>query len=127
MITLYTIGQRNNAYKKQIEEYLKRMHDVQLLDIKQESRLPEKIILFSEEGKQYTSKEFADFIKKKDDKELFFAIGPAEGFSEKIRSKQTEKISLSSMTLPHELASLLAVEQIYRAKTIISGKPYHKE
>jgi 23S rRNA (pseudouridine1915-N3)-methyltransferase len=126
MIKVYTIGARTNSYKKHIEEYLKRMPEVKLISIKTESRLPDAFIALMEEGKTFTSQEFAKFLKKLDRKEINFVIGPAEGLSENMKRKAQHKVSLSLMTFPHELAALLAVEQIYRAKTIIAGKPYHK-
>lgn len=126
MIKIYTVGARVNPYKKQIDEYLKRMPDVELVSVKDETRIPETYIGLTEEGKRLTSKEFSEFIKNLDQKEITFVIGPAEGLSEKTKHAAQQKISLSPMTFPHELAALLAVEQIYRAKTIIAGKPYHK-
>ena len=56
---------------------------------------------------------------------LFFAIGPADGWSEEARKRANLLLSLGPMTLPHELARVVLSEQIYRAFTILSGHPYH--
>lgn len=126
MIRIYTIGSRKNSYQDQINEYLKRMSDVVIISVKNEDRIPESYIVLTEEGEQYNSEDFAKYMKRIDAKEINLVIGPAEGFSEKIKNKAIGKISLSPMTYPHELAVLLLVEQIYRAKTILAGMPYHK-
>jgi 23S rRNA (pseudouridine1915-N3)-methyltransferase len=55
-----------------------------------------------------------------------FVIGGALGLSDELLSRATHLLSLSGMTLPHELARLVCTEQIYRAGTILRGEPYHK-
>ena len=67
------------------------------------------------------SHEFAKFIKQN----KVFIVGPPEGFSEEIKSNH-RAIALSRMTLQHELALLVLMEQLYRAITINKGIPYHK-
>jgi len=83
-----------------------------------------KLILLDESGHTYSSMEFTEVIKEGvvSTTSTHFAIGPATGFPENIY----EKISLSKMTFPHELASVILIEQIYRASEIIDGTAYHK-
>lgn len=57
---------------------------------------------------------------------LAFVIGGAYGLSDEVLGRAGRHVSLSSLTLPHELARLVLVEQLYRAGTIIRGEPYHK-
>ncbi len=57
--------------------------------------------------------------------ELLFGIGPADGFTEAVRQAATFVLSLSKMTIAHELARALLLEQLYRAFTILKGHPYH--
>jgi 23S rRNA (pseudouridine1915-N3)-methyltransferase len=57
---------------------------------------------------------------------LVMAIGGAFGFSAEVRARAEGFLTLSAMTLPHELARLVLVEQLYRAGTILRGEPYHK-
>src|ERR1019366_4177912 len=56
---------------------------------------------------------------------LLFAIGGSDGFSEEARRQAGFTLSLGKMTLPHELARVVLVEQLYRAFTILKNQPYH--
>lgn len=88
------------------------------------------IYLLDEAGRQYTSKEMASFIGNKLNtgcRELTFVIGGPYGFFRKSDEFCSGKISLSKMTLSHQMARLLFVEQLYRAFTILNGEPYHHE
>jgi 23S rRNA (pseudouridine1915-N3)-methyltransferase len=58
--------------------------------------------------------------------DVAFVVGGAHGLAEKILSRADVKLSVSQMTLPHELARLMLLEQLYRACTILRGEPYHK-
>ena len=60
-----------------------------------------------------------------DVQQLVFAIGPADGFSDIARKSASKLISFGKMTLPHELARVVLLEQLYRAFTIIRRHPYH--
>jgi len=86
------------------------------------------LALMDSRGRQFSSEEFARFLGDYQDRNplpLVFAVGPADGFSEAARSAAQHTISLGSMTLAHELARVVLLEQIYRAFTILSGHPYH--
>ena len=86
------------------------------------------LALMDSRGRQFSSEEFARFLGDYQDRNplpLVFAIGPADGFSEAARSAAQQTISLGRMTLAHELARVVLLEQIYRAFTILSGYPYH--
>jgi 23S rRNA (pseudouridine1915-N3)-methyltransferase len=86
------------------------------------------LILMDSRGEQFSSEEFADFLRNYQDRNplpLIFAVGPADGFSDFARNSAQHTISLGKMTLPHELARVALLEQIYRAFTIIKGHPYH--
>ena len=93
------------------------------------SRPSQALVLLDSRGKQFTSEEFAQFLQNHQDrnpKPLVLAIGPADGFSEKARKSAVAVLSLGKMTLPHELARIVLLEQVYRAFTILQGHPYHK-
>ena len=90
----------------------------------------DKNILFDEKGKLFSSKEFATHLQKQMNqgiKNLNFIVGGAYGFSPRIYQEVQEKISISPMTLSHQMIRLLIVEQIYRANTILNNEPYHKD
>lgn len=88
------------------------------------------LILFDEVGKSFSSKGFSEYLQKlmlSGCKQVVFVIGGPYGFSEEIYQKAIAKISLSSMTFSHQMVRLFAVEQFYRAFTIINNEPYHHE
>ena len=79
-------------------------------------------------GKSLTSDQFAELLQtaREQDRDLAFLIGGAFGLSPSVAKKSTMRLSLAPWTLPHEIARLVLVEQIYRAGTIVRGEPYHK-
>jgi 23S rRNA (pseudouridine1915-N3)-methyltransferase len=86
-----------------------------------------KLILLDSRGKQFSSEELAQFLDREQLQPLplLFAIGGADGFSEDARRQASSVLSLGPMTLPHELARVVLLEQIYRAFTILKNHPYH--
>ncbi len=79
-------------------------------------------------GKQLSSEELAEFIGNHQDRgtqAMLLAIGPPNGWSEKALHASQFRLSMGKMTLPHELALVLMLEQVYRAYTILKGHPYH--
>ncbi|HLW52033.1 MAG TPA: 23S rRNA (pseudouridine(1915)-N(3))-methyltransferase RlmH [Candidatus Angelobacter sp.] len=86
------------------------------------------LVLLDARGRQFTSEEFAELLRDQQDRgtqNLFFGVGPANGFSDKARGVADLILSFGKMTLPHELARIVLLEQIYRAFTILKGHPYH--
>lgn len=79
-------------------------------------------------GRSLDSAQFAEFLKsaRDQDRDLAFLIGGAFGLPTELTARSTVKLSLAPWTLPHEIARLVLVEQIYRAGTIVRGEPYHK-
>lgn len=86
-------------------------------------KAPENFILLDEKGENFSSLEFAQFIKGETC--LNFAIGGVFGLSAQAKEKARHKIALSRMTLTHEMSRLILLEQLYRAFAIIKGKKYH--
>lgn len=86
------------------------------------------VILLDETGKEFSSIEFSKFIEKHQlhsTKQMVFVIGGAYGFSEEVYKRANQKISLSKMTFPHQLARVIFAEQLYRAMTILKREKYH--
>lgn len=86
------------------------------------------LILLDSRGKALTSEEFAGFVREQQEGNplpLLFAIGPADGFGPETRQRAMLSLSLGKMTLAHELARVVLLEQLYRAFTILKGHPYH--
>ena len=86
------------------------------------------LVLLDSRGKELSSEQFAEFLRDYQDRNplpLIFAIGGADGFSDSTRAAAQHVISLGKMTLAHELARVVLLEQLYRAFTILKGHPYH--
>ena len=125
------------------DEYLKRLSryaDTEGIPLKDEpallalaSKRPQAqskhtLVLLESRGKQLSSEELAQFIGDHRDRNplpLLFAIGGANGFSDQARRAASFTLSLGKMTLAHELARVVLLEQLYRAFTILKGHPYH--
>jgi len=86
-------------------------------------------VLLDAAGRQYSSQEFARWLGKLRDRsvpEVVFLCGDDAGFPNSFRERAHEALSLSSLTMPHELARAVLAEQIYRAFAILSRHPYAK-
>jgi len=123
-------------------EYLKRLSryaPIESLELANEAALLKQLekssgrtapvlVLLDFRGKQLTSEEFAEFLdhhQNRGSQTLLFAIGPADGFTDQARRAASITLSLGKMTLAHELARVVLLEQLYRAFTILKGHPYH--
>jgi len=87
------------------------------------------VVLLDAAGKQFTSQQFARWLgdlRDRGTRELVFLCGDAEGFPADLRANAKQKISLSTLTMPHEFARVILAEQIYRAFAILAGHPYPK-
>ena len=155
-ITLLAIGKTNAKYLQEgIEQYTKRLghyipFELKILpDVKTTKSLTtdkqkemegqmflstigqgDWVTLLDERGKEFTSREFANYIDKKMvtlPKNLIFIIGGPYGFSQEMYDRANEKLSLSKMTFSHEMIRLFFIEQIYRAMTVLKGEPYHHD
>ena len=137
------IGKTKDASIRALtEEYLKRItryteveglalpDEAALLKLKEKSgtRPAHTLVLLDSGGKQLSSEEFAQFLENHQDRNpqpLVLAIGPADGFSPETRKAASALLSFGKMTLAHELARIVLLEQVYRAFTILKGHPYH--
>lgn len=87
-------------------------------------------VLLDERGDQVTTRELAEAIgrwREQGVRELTLAIGGADGWDDDDRRGADRLLALSRLTLPHRLARLLLLEQLYRAATILGGHPYHHD
>ena len=116
------------------DEYLRRMprgYEVELLQLrpKDSAKLGEKIprnarlVALDERGKDLSTKQFAALLAEP----TAFVIGGADGLDPAIRKGAALLLRLSALTLPHALAQVVLCEQIYRAATLLTGHPYHRE
>ena len=154
-ITLLTLGKTTDArLSALIDEYQQRLKHyipfelVVLPDLKNAKALTEEqikvaegeailarltpamdVILLDEHGKEFRSIEFANYLQKKmsSGRDLALVIGGPYGFSQAVYDRANGKLSLSQMTFSHQMIRIMAIEQIYRAMTILRGEPYHHE
>ena len=89
----------------------------------------EQVVLLDERGKQLRSQEFARTLSgwQADGRDLCFIIGGPDGVSAACHERAGFTWSLSALTLPHGLARVLFAEQLYRAWSLSSGHPYHRD
>lgn len=111
-------------------EYLKRMprgYEVARISVKPErlrTALPRnsRVIALDERGEDFTTARFAALLKT----ETAFVIGGPDGLDASVKKDAALLLRLSSLTLPHALAQVVLLEQIYRAATVLTGHPYHR-
>lgn len=87
------------------------------------------VILLAIDGKQRSSEQFSahlDELALRGKSDLTFVIGGSDGVSPEVRARANETFSFGSITLPHNLARVVLLEQLYRACKISRGEPYHK-
>ncbi|MGB9233402.1 MAG: 23S rRNA (pseudouridine(1915)-N(3))-methyltransferase RlmH [Terriglobales bacterium] len=136
---------KEQAVQSLTDEYLKRIAryaEVEGLAVKDEATIlalargdrgrdrgkqGHKLVLLDSRGKQFSSEELAALLEREQIQAvpLLFAIGGSEGFADETRRQAGLTLSLGKMTLPHELARVVVLEQIYRAFTILKKHPYH--
>jgi 23S rRNA (pseudouridine1915-N3)-methyltransferase len=133
---------RNPTLQALTDEYLKRLRryaeiesavlidESAVLELCERSARPVRfaLVLVDSRGSEFSSEQFAHWLREYRDRNslpLLFALGPADGFSGEARQAATMVMSLSKMTLAHELARVVLLEQLYRAFTILAGHPYH--
>jgi len=107
-------------------EYLKRMprgYEVERTLVKR-LQLPKNshVVALDERGRDLTTVRFAQLLKR----ETTFVIGGPDGLDEEVKQGAAMLLRLSSLTLPHALAQVVLLEQIYRAATLLTGHPYHR-
>ncbi|MEM6306770.1 MAG: 23S rRNA (pseudouridine(1915)-N(3))-methyltransferase RlmH [Pseudomonadota bacterium] len=87
------------------------------------------MIALDERGKQFTSPAFAETLAQYRDMgqgDVAFVIGGADGLPPAFAAQADQRISLGTMVWPHMLVRVMLCEQLYRAATILAGRPYHR-
>ncbi|MBW6513034.1 MAG: 23S rRNA (pseudouridine(1915)-N(3))-methyltransferase RlmH [Desulfuromonadaceae bacterium] len=111
--------------KKADPRYIRECEGARLL-----AKIPPEatVVVLDENGRQQRSTELADWMEKQMSAgtgEIVWVIGGAYGLSDAVKARANLLLSLSAMTLPHQLVRLLLLEQLYRSLTIIRHEPYH--
>ena len=137
-LKIISIGKTKEEWLNEaIEEYVKRLSPILKIEfiwVKNNDQLREmldkenNVICLDAAGKLFDSKKFAEFIQTqfvKNKSRLTMAIGGADGLPEDLKSRY-DCISLSPLTMTHQIVRLVLIEQIYRAFEIAKGTKYHK-
>ena len=137
---IIAIGKTKKKWIREgIEMYLARLPGLKIIEIKDSSQTKEEymikelikkneiLVTLNENGQCFTSKQFTKKLIDCHNQNITFAIGGATGLNPSLNNSAAWQLSLSPLTFPHEVARLLLIEQLYRAKTIAQGGSYHKE
>lgn len=139
IINIITFGKKATSWISEgFHEYTKRMpHDLQieLTIISKEKQLLDTIhknglvVALDEHGEEWNTQKLANNLQKwrENYRSISLIIGGADGLSKECLQKADIKWSLSKLTMPHQLVKVIVAEQLYRAWTIISKHPYHRQ
>ncbi len=132
-ITVVSVGRIRPPFADDIQHYQRLLAGhcrLELIEVKETERvgrrIPERafLSLLDDEGKSYDSLAFSRFLEERrmSGRDLCFVVGGAYGLE---LEKTDHKLSLGKMTLPHQLARVVLLEQLFRAHKILAGEPYH--
>ena len=132
-ITVLSVGRIRPPYADDIQHYQRLLAGhcrLELIEVKEtekvQKRIPERafLSLLDDEGREYDSFAFSRFLeeRRQSGRDLCFVVGGAYGLE---LERTDHKLSLGKMTLPHQLARVVLLEQLFRAHKILAGEPYH--
>ena len=150
-LVILCVGRLRSSYREACDDYLRRLSryaKVREVEVREASRVPTveaqrkaeagrllgrappgaTVVALAREGSAWTSEELAGRLEgwRIASRPLAFVIGGSRGLAPGLLATAAGRWSLGPLTLPHELARVIIVEQLYRAFTIIRGEPYHK-
>jgi 23S rRNA (pseudouridine1915-N3)-methyltransferase len=127
------VGRLRPPYADDVQHYQKllaRHTRLELIEVREDQsvdgRIPDRayVVLLAADGRQFDSVEFGGFLEERrmEGRDLCFVIGGARGID---LDSCDLRLSLGKMTLPHQLARVVVLEQLYRAHKIVAREPYH--
>ncbi|WP_457678045.1 23S rRNA (pseudouridine(1915)-N(3))-methyltransferase RlmH [Thermovibrio sp.] len=130
------VGKIADYLKEAQEVYLKKVRGLKVVEVKKGKNKEEEgerllksaegfVVALDERGKELTSREFAALTLKH--RKISFLIGGADGLSDRTKERADFTLSLSKLTLQHDVARLVLLEQLFRAQEINRGSPYHRD
>jgi 23S rRNA (pseudouridine1915-N3)-methyltransferase len=131
-ISLIAVGRLRPPYQDDVEHYRKMLAGhvrVDHVEVREDEKVPPRIperaftVLLASDGRERSSEEFAEWLEERrmNGRDLCFVIGGPKGLD----IEADERLSLGRMTLPHQLARVVLLEQLFRAHKILAGEPYH--
>jgi 23S rRNA (pseudouridine1915-N3)-methyltransferase len=132
-ISVIAIGRLRPPFQDDVEHYRKLLAGharVELIEVREDERVPPRIpershlVLLASDGREFDSIEFSNWLeqRRQDGRDICFVIGGPRGLD---MEKCDTRLSLGRITLPHQLARVVLLEQIYRAHKILAREPYH--
>ena len=132
-ITVIAVGRLRPPFQDDVEHYRKLIAGlarVEVLEVREDEKVPPRIpdraylVLLADEGRSFDSPAFAEWLeqRRQDGRDLCFVIGGPRGLE---LERCDLRLSLGPMTLPHQLARVVLLEQLFRAHKILAGEPYH--
>ena len=135
---IIAIGKKKSEYDGMINEYKKRitapfelsLEIIQTNTVIEKVKSGDYVIALDEHGKEFTTVNFShtlDKLLQASHKRIVFVIGESYGLDQSVRDRANMTLCLGKFTLPHELARLVLVEQLYRVTNLIGGGKYHHQ
>lgn len=131
-ISLIAVGRLRPPYQDDVEHYRKMLAGhtkVDLVEVREDEKVPPRIpdraltVLLASDGRELSSEQFSDWLegRRHEGRDVCFVIGGPKG----LELDADMRLSLGPMTLPHQLARVVLLEQLYRAHKILAREPYH--
>jgi 23S rRNA (pseudouridine1915-N3)-methyltransferase len=131
-ISVIAVGRLRPPYQDDVEHYRKMLaghSKLDLIEVRGDMQIAPLVparafsVLLSSDGRSFDSEGFADWLeqRRRDGRDLCFVIGGPKGLD----LQADMRLSLGPMTLPHQLARVVLLEQLYRAHKILAREPYH--
>jgi 23S rRNA (pseudouridine1915-N3)-methyltransferase len=131
-ISVIAVGRLRPPFQDDVEHYRKLIAGlarVEMIEVREDEKVPPRIpqrsytVLLHSEGRQFDSVAFSEWLeeRRQEGRDLCFVLGGPRGLD----LQADLKLSFGPMTLPHQLARVVLLEQLYRAHQILAGEPYH--
>jgi 23S rRNA (pseudouridine1915-N3)-methyltransferase len=131
-ISLIAVGRLRPPYQDDVEHYRKMLAGhakLEIVEVREDEKVPPRIpdraltVLLAADGQALSSEEFSEWLeeRRRNGRDVCFVIGGPRG----LELEADMRLSLGPMTLPHQLARVVLLEQLYRAHKILAGEPYH--
>jgi 23S rRNA (pseudouridine1915-N3)-methyltransferase len=132
-ITVIAVGRLRPPFQDDVEHYRKLLAGlarVEVIEVREDERVPKRIperahlVLLASDGRELDSVELSRWLedRRQEGRDLCFVIGGPRGLD---LERCDTRLSLGRLTLPHQLARVVLLEQLYRAHKILAGEPYH--
>jgi 23S rRNA (pseudouridine1915-N3)-methyltransferase len=131
-ISMIAVGRLRPPFQDDVEHYRKMLAGhakVDIVEVREDEKVPPRIpdraliVLLASDGRELSSEAFSEWLeeRRQNGRDICFVIGGPKG----LELDADMRLSLGPMTLPHQLARVVLLEQLYRAHKILAGEPYH--